>query len=88
MTRPCPSCIAVEQTVEHQPWDTGTVIPKDDSAIFTTLLPLTAVLVVYGVVLFFSLHGGGEISEQVRLVSEAGRGSLPVPSSTSRASCR
>jgi hypothetical protein len=51
------SCIAVAQPAEHQPWDTASVIPKDDSAVLTTLLPLVVLLLVFGAMLVSSMGG-------------------------------
>jgi hypothetical protein len=48
--------MAVAQSVDQQPWDDSPVIPKDDSAVVTTLLPLVGLLVVYGAVLLSSLQ--------------------------------
>lgn len=48
--------VAVAQSVDLPSWDDCSVIPKDDSAVFTTLLPLVGLLVVYGAVLLCSLE--------------------------------
>lgn len=50
--------LAVAQSVEQKPWDEVPVIPTDDSAVLTTMLPLLALLVVYGAILLFTLHRG------------------------------
>lgn len=49
---------AVAQSVDLPSWDDSPMIPKDDSAVFTTLLPLVGLLAVYGVVLLSSLQSG------------------------------
>lgn len=48
--------LAVAQSVDQEPWDHEPVIPTDDSAILTTMLPLIALLVVCGAVLLSSVH--------------------------------
>lgn len=53
-----PLAVAVVQSVDLQSWADCPVIPKDDSAVFTTLLPLVGLLMVYGAVLLSSLQPG------------------------------
>lgn len=47
--------IAVAQSVDLPSWADCPVIPKDDSAVVTTLLPLVGLLVVYGGVVLSNL---------------------------------
>lgn len=49
--------IAVAQPVDHEPWDTSPVIPMDDRAVLTTLLPLVVLLVVFGATLLTAVQG-------------------------------
>ncbi len=53
-----PLAVAVVQSVDLPSWADCPVIPKDDSAVFTTLLPLVGLLMVYGAVLLSSLQSG------------------------------
>lgn len=48
--------LAVAQSVEQKPWDEEPLIPTDDSAVLTTMLPLVALLVLYGTILLSSVH--------------------------------
>lgn len=50
--------MAVAQSVDLPSWEDCPVMPKDDSAVFTTLLPLVGLLLVYGAVLLSSLQSG------------------------------
>ena len=51
--------VAVPQPEEHKPWAEPPVIPKDDAAVLTTLLPLLGLLVIYGAVLLSSVRSHG-----------------------------
>ena len=48
--------LAVAQSVEQKTWDQEPLIPTDDSAVLTMILPLVAILMVYGALLLSSLH--------------------------------
>lgn len=52
----CSPVLAVAQAVEQKPWDEKLLIPTDDSVVLTTMLPLVALLMVYGAILLSSLH--------------------------------
>ena len=49
--------VAVAQPVAEDVWDPSMVIPKDDSALLTTFMPLLGLLVVYGTVLVSAFAG-------------------------------
>lgn len=49
--------IAVAQAVIDEPWEPPMIIPKDDSPLVTTLVPLLGLLVAYGMVLLLAATG-------------------------------
>ena len=49
--------VAVAQPVVEEPWEPLVVIPKDDSALFTTFMPLLGLLFIYGTVLISAFAG-------------------------------
>jgi hypothetical protein len=49
--------VAVARPVVEDRWEPPMAIPKDDSALLTTFMPLVGLLVVYGTVLFSALAG-------------------------------
>lgn len=49
--------VAVARPVVEEAWEPSMVIPKDDSALLTTFMPLLGLLLVYGTALFSAFAG-------------------------------